>query len=288
MGRLERLLNKADNFKEAGRFDEALHELTKAIGIAPHDPDVYLSIALTYDSMGDFDHSIQYFKNALLLSPEDSYLWTHFGVTLSRMGRHSVALEIFQHALTIDPDYTLAKWNRALTYRALGCYEDSISDFIECIRSHNDSGYIKNEVHYQLGLCYFDMGWTKEALRELQTHIELSPDDTWAQLALGNCYVDFGWIDESIHKFKEIIRVFPDFIPAYNSLALSLAEKGWYDEALDVLRSALKIAPHDKSLIDNMDYIDSLMNDKDGNRGAMLLSIMLQMIKKRKLAKKNS
>ena len=35
MSRLERLLNKADDFKEAGRFEEALKELTKAIEIAP-------------------------------------------------------------------------------------------------------------------------------------------------------------------------------------------------------------------------------------------------------------
>ncbi|MFQ5786922.1 MAG: tetratricopeptide repeat protein [Thermodesulfobacteriota bacterium] len=288
MGRLERLLNKADNFKEAGRFDEALNELSKAMRIAPHDPDVYLSIALTYDCMGDFDHSIKYFKNALHLSPEDSYLWTQFGVTLSRMGRNNVALEIFQHALTLDPDYTFARWNRALTHRALGCYEDSISDFIKCIQSQNDSEFIKNEIHYQLGLCYFDMGWTKEALRELQTQIELYPYDTWAQLAIGNCYLDFGWIDESINKFKEIIGFFPDFIPAYNSLALSLAEKGWFDEALDVLRSGLKIAPHDESLIDNFNYIESLMNDEDGNRGMILLSIMLQIIKRRQFFKNHN
>ena len=30
MGRLDRLLNKADDFKEAGRFEEAIKELTKA------------------------------------------------------------------------------------------------------------------------------------------------------------------------------------------------------------------------------------------------------------------
>jgi len=288
MSRLERLLNKADNFKEAGRFDEALTELTKAMRIAPHDSDVYLSIALTYDCMGDFDHSIQYFKKALILSPEDSYLWTQFGVTLSRMGRHDAALEIFQHALTIDSDYTFARWNRALTFRALGCYEDSISDLIECIHSNNDSEYIKNEIHYQLGLCYFDMGWTKEALRELQTQIELMPDDTWAHLSIGNCYLDFGWIDESINKFKEIIGFFPDFIPAYNSLGLSLAEKGWYDEALDVVRSGLKIAPFDESLINSINYIESLRNDGDGNRGMILLSIMLQIIKKRELLRKHN
>ena len=50
MGRLERLLNKADDFKEEGHFNEALTELKKAIEIAPYDPDVHLSIALTYDA----------------------------------------------------------------------------------------------------------------------------------------------------------------------------------------------------------------------------------------------
>ena len=282
MGRLERILNKVDHYNQIGRFDDALTELAKALKLAPDDPEVYLSFALTYDTMGVFDHSVLYFKKAIELNPQDTHLWTQLGITLSRMGKYNEALEVFQHALTLDPNFILARWNRALTFRTLGCIEDSISDFTKCISSNRESDFITCEIRYQLGLCYFDMGWTREALNELRHHIELFPNDEWAHLGIGNCFLDLGWIDESINKYEEIIELFPDFIPAYNSLAISLAEKGWFDEALNVLRSALEIAPHDESLMENISYIESLKNDDDGAKGIVLLSIISQIIRKDK------
>lgn len=222
------------------------------------------------------------------ITPHDSYLWTQLGITLSRMGRYHDGLEVFHHALDLDPEYTLARWNRALTFRTLGCYEDSIDDLVECAKSTTNSEYVKNEIHYQLGLCYFDMGWTREALIEIKKHIELFPNDYWAHLSIGNCYQDLGWIDESISKFDEILGNYPDFVPAYNSLAMSLAEKGWYDEALDVLRTALKIAPDDESLTESINYIDSLKNDEDGNKGMMLLSLIIHLFKRKHSVKKAS
>jgi len=175
MGRLERILNKADNFKESERFEEAIRELIKALKIAPHDPDVYLSFALTYDAMEEFETAVAYFKKALELGPKDCYILTQFGITLGRMGRYSDALTVFEGALTIEPSYVVAKWNLALTLRAIGCYEDALSEFMQCIRTDMDSDYIKSEVHYQIGLCYFDMGWAPEALREFNKQVETFP-----------------------------------------------------------------------------------------------------------------
>lgn len=285
MRKLERLLNKADNFKKAGRFEEAINELTKALNIAPCDPDVYLSFALTYDAMEDFERSITYFKKAIELDPKDAYIWTQFGITLGRMGQYSDAFAIFEEALAIEPDYTVARWNLALTYRAFGCYENALAEFTKCIKGDPDSDYIKSEVHYQLGLCYFDMGWTLEALSEFKRQVELFPEDVWAHFSIGNCYSDCGWVEESESKYKEIIKARPDFVPAYNSLAMSLTEKCWYDEALDVLRTALEFSPEDKLIKDNIEYVQSLKDNEDGFKGVMMLSFVIQILKKRQFLK---
>lgn len=280
MGKLEKILTRADELKERGRFLEALTELLKARSLAPDDPEVYLSFALTYDAMEDFHSSIANFRKSLRLDSADAYVWTQLGITLGRMSRYHEALEVFQKALGIDPGYTFARWNAALVHRSLGCYEFALDEFRSCIETEPDSDYIKGEIHYQLGLCYFDMGWTVEALRELALHVSLYPDDPWANLAIGNCYLDCGWIEESIRKYRELIESHQDFVPAYNSLALSLAEKGWYDEALEVLRNALAIAPDDKSIKDSMDYIQSLSDDEYGFK-AIVLTALLHVLRSR-------
>jgi tetratricopeptide (TPR) repeat protein len=200
------------------------------------------------------------------------------------MGMHDESIRSYHEALDLEPDYVIAKWHMALTYRSVGLYEDALRYFQECGASGTEVDYINDEIHYQTGLCFFDMGWTKEALTEFRKHIDLCPSDTWAHLSIGNCYFDFGWIDESAAKFREVISLSPEFIPAYNALALSLAEKGWYDEALDVLRAALSISPDDESVKDNMDYIQSLKEDDDGAKGVILMGLILQLMKKKELS----
>lgn len=284
MGRLERLLDKADILKETGKFNDALVELAKAMEIEPENPDVYLSYALTYDSMNDLKASLPYFEKALVLCPNDHYIMTHLGITLARNEKYSEAIEILNEALEINPEYIVAKWNLGLIYRTIGLYEDALKEFLECVVLDSESEYVKEEIHYQMGLCYYDMGWTREALNNFNNHLKLFPNDIWGHLSIGNCYFDLGWIEDSIRKFKDSLQICPDFIPAYNSLALSYAEKGWYEEALEVLRTALLIVPNDQSVKDNIDYIQSLKDDDDdGYKGIILFSIILKLLKKHQL-----
>ena len=173
-----------------------------------------------------------------------------------------------------NPGYSLAIWHLAIAYKASGLYEEAINLFKQCMENEYDQYF--DEIHYQLGLCYFDMGWNIEAIRQFKSHIEFVPEDSWAYLSLGSCYFDLGWLDEAIGKYKEIIGFDPEFIPSYNSLAFAYAEKGWYSEALDVLREAQKIAPEDQSVRNNMDYIESMI-DEDRNKFLVLFFMLLKI-----------
>lgn len=279
MGRLDRLLNKADSLSENGRFEEALTILDKAHSLDPHNPEVYLSIALTYDAMERYSAAIPYYEKALDLDPLDDNVLTHFGTTLCKLNRFSDALTLFKKALSVDPDNTFAKWQSAIAYKQLGFYEDALGMFYNCIGSGEHAEYLKEEIHYQIGLCYYDMGWVTEALKQFNLHLRINPNDQWAKLSLGNCYFDMGWVDDSIGKFQDILHSHPEFIPAYNSLALSFAEKGWYEEALETLRTAQSIDPDDQSVKDSIDYIESLLED-DGNKAILFLVLVLQLYNK--------
>ena len=277
MNKLDRLLNKADQFKESGKFKEALSTLTKANKLSPNDPYVYLSYAVTFDLMEQFEYSIKYYSMALNIKENDPKILTQYGITLCRINRVDEAINIFIRSICINPDYSLSIWHLAIAYKVSGLYEEAIKLFEQCMTSEYDQYF--DEIHYQLGLSYFDMGWTLEAIKQFNSHIEIVPEDSSAYLSLGNCYFDLGWLDEAIGKYKEIIGFDPEFIPSYNSLAFSYAEKGWYSEALDVLREAQKIAPEDQSVRDNMDYIESMIDD--GSNSLILLKILIEICKLR-------
>jgi len=283
MNKLDRLLNRADQFKESGKFKEALSILSKANKLSPNNPYVYLSYAVTFDMMEQFEYAIKYYSMALNLKENDPKILTQYGITLCRINRVDEAIDIFIRSIGINPEYSLAVWHLAIAYKVSGLYEEAVKLFEQCMKSEYDQYF--DEIHYQLGLCYFDMGWNLEAVKQFRNHIEIVPEDSWAYLSLGNCYFDLGWLDESIEKFKEVIGFDPEFIPSYNSLAFSYAEKGWYSEALVVLREAQKIAPDDQSVSDNMDYIESMIDD-DKNKLLVLFFMLLKI--KKDTSKKNN
>lgn len=288
MGRLEKLLNKAINFTEIGKCEEALKILGKARIIAPDDSEVYNSYALTYDAMNNFELSIASYQKALSLNSKDPHIYTQYGITLCRMGHVNEAIQKLTKALLISPGFIMAKWHLGLCYKMIGFYDESLGAFKECLEPGNpDFDYVKEEVYYQIGLCYFDMGWTQEALKYFRLQLQNNPYDDWSLLSIGNCYFDLGWIDESIETFKNVIKIKPDFITAYSSLAASYTEKGWYDEAIDVLREAQMIAPEDESIKDNIDYIESL-RDENGKNSLVFLSIITDIIEKKKNKKEQS
>jgi len=227
--------------------------------------------------MEQFEYSIKYYSMALNIKENDPKILTQYGITLCRINRVDEAINIFIRSICINPDYSLSIWHLAIAYKVSGLYEEAIKLFEQCMTSEYDQYF--DEIHYQLGLCYFDMGWTLEAIRQFNSHIEIVPEDSWAYLSLGNCYFDLGWLDEAIKKYTEIIEFDHEFIPSYNSLAFTYAEKGWYSEAIDVLREAQRIAPDDQSVKDNIDYIESMIDD--GSNSLILLKILIEICKLR-------
>lgn len=282
MGRLERLLSNALNFTELGHYDNALKILDKANKLFPDDPEVFLSYALAYDAAENFSLSIIYYSKALALKPTDPHIYTQLGITFFKMNNPREAIIHFEKALDLDADYYLAKWHLALTYKTIGMYEDSLRVFKECymIKS-SDSHYFEQEINFQIGQCYYDMGWTHDALKYYRFQLEITPNDDWAMLSVGNCYLDFGWVEEAIKVFKVTITNSSSFIPAYSALALAYTENGWFDDAIDILRQAEKICPEDQSIKDNIDYIDSLKDD-NGKNNLLFFSLLAELLENRK------
>jgi len=167
MSKVEKLLSEVEQLKDDGKFEDALSVLNKANKISPDNPLVFLSYAVTYDMMDQLESSTVYFFKALRLEPENPKILTHYGITLCKIGKYEEATSAFKKALLTDPDHFFAKWNLGITYRSIGLYEDAVKLMKECIAC-DEEDFAEEEIHYQLGSVYYDMGWTHEAVREVQ------------------------------------------------------------------------------------------------------------------------
>ena len=161
------LRERSNGYRLAGRYDEALTDLSQIIGIDP-------SYAQAIASRGQIYYT---------------------------MGRYREALADFGSAISMDPGYAWAFSNRGRVYWALGQYDDSLADFTQAVDLN--PGYAKALA--SRGLGYLVMGRYDEALADLSRAIDIDPGYAWAIARRGQAHMAIGRYDEAIADFTHAI-----------------------------------------------------------------------------------
>ncbi len=102
---------------EAGRPEEAIKVLKKAISIVDFDPEAWNYLGIAYWKAGLYDQALQAYKRALSLEPNYALVYNNLGSLFLSMRIYEDAAKYFQKALDLDPSLAAA-------YNGLGdCYE---------------------------------------------------------------------------------------------------------------------------------------------------------------------
>jgi hypothetical protein len=113
-------LSQGVTLYEAGKYEEAVAEYTKAIELDPKLATAYYGRGLAYFKMKQYDSALADFNKALELDPRSSAAWVGRGIALEGLGKYKEALEAYNKALELDPNDQTAKSNkdRLLAYLA--------------------------------------------------------------------------------------------------------------------------------------------------------------------------
>ncbi len=63
--------DKGVEYRDQGKYDEAVHMFDKAIQNNPKDPDAYFNRAIAYDLLEDYEKSAENYSKAIQLDPND-------------------------------------------------------------------------------------------------------------------------------------------------------------------------------------------------------------------------
>jgi hypothetical protein len=105
-------LNQGVALYEAGKYEQAVAEYTKAIELDPNLASAYYNRGLAYFKMKQYDLALADFNKATELNPNASAAWTGRGTALQGLGKYKEALEAYNKALEINPNDQSAKDNR--------------------------------------------------------------------------------------------------------------------------------------------------------------------------------
>ncbi|MDR2905058.1 MAG: tetratricopeptide repeat protein [Helicobacteraceae bacterium] len=113
---------------EAGDFQTAVSEFTKAIKIDPNFAGAYSSRGDAYYELDDYNKAIADFTKAIKINQNFAEAYNGRGKAYRHLGDYNKAIADFTKAIKIDPNYGNAYEGRGLVYYRLGDYNNASKD----------------------------------------------------------------------------------------------------------------------------------------------------------------
>ena len=130
-------LLEGNKFYEAGDFDKAIAEYTKAIGLKQDYADAYAWRGNAYRKKWDLTRAIDDYTRALNFKNNYPEVYNYRGFLYSQRGDYERAISDYTQAIRQNTNYTDALFNRAFAYGKKEDYEKAIDDYTRVLSLEN-------------------------------------------------------------------------------------------------------------------------------------------------------
>lgn len=168
-----------------GQRDAGVESLKRALAIYPKYARAQNDLGVVYLQQNRLDEAADAFTSALKLNSRFPYARLNLGITLNRQGKHAEAAALLETLFKENPTlpgvrstYADALYDAGRPAEARKVLRAGLED--ETLKREE-----KAELHYKLGRALSREEKTAEAVKELQTAIELEPTAFNAHLLLG-------------------------------------------------------------------------------------------------------
>jgi len=102
----------------AGRYEESIPELKKAIRLNPIPPNIYLfSLGISYCWTGQYEEAITWCEKAVRREPNSMFARLFMTMAYSFSGRDEEARAEAAEVIRIQPKFSLEKFAKRVTYK---------------------------------------------------------------------------------------------------------------------------------------------------------------------------
>ena len=177
--------NRGVAYSNIGRYEQALTDFDKAIGLNPLCSVFYWNRGKMYRVLGDNDHAIVDFNETIRLKPDDALAYYERGIAYANKAQFCEALADFDEAVELKPDEAVLYCGRGVTYSSIGNHGAAIADFGKAMELDP-----KNALAYQnCAFAYRHLGQYEQAIRLASRAIRLNPANASAHLERGVAYL---------------------------------------------------------------------------------------------------
>jgi tetratricopeptide (TPR) repeat protein len=209
-------LNLGTAMVDAGRPDEALPHLQRALELKPGFPETLNSLGNVLNRLGRSREALPVLEEAVRLQPRFGAAHNTLGATLMALERADEGIAAFRRALEITPGLVQARVNLGWALANGGRVAEAAEQFDQARRLQPESA----DVELKWGLAYVMHGRPAEALPHFERALALQPGDAEMPHALGRALLALGRRTDAIAQFEAALRLNPNHAGAHEALNL--------------------------------------------------------------------
>ncbi len=171
-----------------GKINEAIVELSKAVGEDPAYVPARVNLAYAYERLNRLDEAIDEYRAAIALDPENFLARNNLGVLLDKKGQYDAAIAEFERALKSRPGDAMTRKNLETTNKNKAIFQERQGQIERAERDAQakpqDAGasYHAARVNAVAGNKAPALQWLERALRLGYKVAEIKSDPAFASL----------------------------------------------------------------------------------------------------------
>ncbi len=203
----------------------------KDLGIDPKsriEVSNFLHDAMLDVEDGRYQEAVPLLERVLKDQPEMPIAEMQLGIAQSRLNHFEQAIEPLQKAVKLVPDAGMGHYELGLALFETGDWKAAAPQFAAAVTRAPRW----TDAHFSLAAVYARIDRVPDAMKELDTALELDPDHYRANLLRGRILSLQQNPTEAVPNLEKAVKVQPNSVEAHAFLAQAYAQLGRQDEAM--------------------------------------------------------
>ena len=161
----------AAHLAEAGKFDQAMVQIRKAIELNPDNGAAHINLGHLLEVTGHRDEAIEHLTKGIELAPKNADGHNIYGVILARQGKLDEAIAELQQAVDLAPQSAECRYNLGRAFAATSRFADALPQFESAATL---SGGKEPAILQMLAAMYSETGKYQQAVTTARQALELA------------------------------------------------------------------------------------------------------------------
>lgn len=177
------LMKDGQAYNLEGDFPNAIQSFSKAIDLAPNNPEIYFMRGKVYREIGEQDKAEADFRKAVSLAPDQPGSNFELGLIQLAKNEPADAIRLFDKSLEGSPQPD-AYLQRGIAEGKLGNWTEAIHNFEKVVELEPGN----TEAYYQWGIAERELGHTALAIAAMDAALHFDPQFAEAYYERGLLY----------------------------------------------------------------------------------------------------